>query len=157
MPINVTDDTTADRLITEIEVTDAGNVNRAITEIRVIDSSGTDRIVFPGGGEMMLTATPDSVFAFTSGGDPAVTNTTTITVDGGTAPYTYAWTVQSYSSLVSPTVDNPTSATTSFTQTGIGASDYQYATFRCTVTDTTSSTATIDVTGTFSSIDGPFA
>lgn len=77
----------------------------------------------------------------------ATTNSTTVTPSGGAAPYTYAW---SYLSGVTATVNSATSATTTFSRTVFidnpGQTINRTGVYRCTVTDSTSQTATADVT-----------
>lgn len=75
------------------------------------------------------------------------TNSVTISVSNGAGPFTYSW---SYVSGTAATVNSSSSATTSFTRVA-NATLYddcvaRTATYRCTVTDSTSAQATIDVT-----------
>jgi hypothetical protein len=68
---------------------------------------------------------------------PVFAGYTTCTVNGGTAPYTYAWT---YASGDNMTITAPTSATTGF-QSGVTPGNEKDGTFICTVTDATGKTA----------------
>ena len=63
---------------------------------------------------------------------------------GGTAPYTYAWTIVSHSSVTLPTANTPAAASTTFTQTGLGVGVVEEASWICTVTDADSNTADSD-------------
>jgi len=81
------------------------------------------------------------------------TASTTVTPSGGVSPYTYAWTLLSGDTL---TVNSPSAATTTFSKTGMLPGDSFDATYRCTVTDSTSGTpltATADVPVTIERTD----
>lgn len=69
------------------------------------------------------------------------TNTVTVTPDGGTGPYTYAWTYVSGDTF---TVNSPTSAATSFS-TSLTAGQEKSGVYRCTITDSLLATATVTV------------
>lgn len=69
------------------------------------------------------------------------TDATTVTPSGGTGPYTYAWTQVSGDPF---TCNNPTAATTTFRSTVAKAST-NTSVWRCTVTDSLSATATVDI------------
>ncbi|MDW8258601.1 MAG: phage tail protein [Gammaproteobacteria bacterium] len=77
-------------------------------------------------------------------------NATTVTPVNGTSPYTYSWSPVSGDTAI--TTNSPTSATTTFTRTGLAVDETVQAVRRCTVTDSTSATATVDVTVTFTRI-----
>lgn len=83
----------------------------------------------------------------------ATTTSVTVTPVGGTAPYTYAW---SYVSGTTATVTSPTAASTTFSRSAsssTGAGSSYNGVYRCTVTDSLSNTATVDVTVTTTHID----
>lgn len=140
------------RTITALLIRDGGNVQRTITELWIRDRDNVPRLVFNPSGSATLTAeaAPTFISAISSGTGTATTDATTVTPSGGTAPYTYAWTEVSHSSVsAAPTIDSPTAATTTFTQTSLGYGESEIATFRCTVTDSLSATTTVDVNATF--------
>lgn len=140
------------RTITQLRARDAGNTLRTITRIRTRDASNTLRTVYDPAGASSLTATPDHSTRFGScfGTGTSTTNSVTVTASGGTAPYSYAWTrVTSDHPTNDPTANSPAAATTTFTQTNIGVAEGYTATFRCTVTDANTNTATCDVDCTF--------
>lgn len=147
--ILVRDGTNTQRTITAIQVRDGTNTARDISEMWVRDSNNVPRRVF-GGSPLSASASPADVSGFSIGTGIVDTGSTTVTPTGGTAPYTYAWTIISYTAGAPPTIANPTAATTDFTQTGVGDTDY--AVFRCTVTDDASATFAVDVNATFLNI-----
>jgi hypothetical protein len=81
---------------------------------------------------------------------PVISEGATATPTGGLGPYTYSWTriTGTLGSATSPTLASTNFA--AFTSDGESGS----STFRCTVTDSRSSTATADITVFFSDIDG---
>lgn len=98
-----------------------------------------------GGGGLSATISSSSVDgASNDGADECPTHTSdsvTVTVTGGTGPYTYSWARLSGSAAIY--ADSSTSASTTFsasicfgTRSGV---------WRCTVTDSLSATATVDV------------
>jgi len=95
--------------------------------------------------------TPMSVSAGNVSGstNSAVSNDTigssSATVTGGLAPFTYAWT---YISGDSFGISSPSTQGTSFTRPGRPPAGLYTGTYRCTVTDATSATAFKDITVT---------
>jgi hypothetical protein len=86
---------------------------------------------------MLATASPTSLYE--AGDTGTITsNSTTVTPNGGTSPYTYSWSKVSGDTL---TVTSPTAATTTFSTSGLGEGNFVAATYRCTVTDSTTPTA----------------
>jgi hypothetical protein len=81
-------------------------------------------------------ASPSSLYTST-GTSSATTSSTTVTPTGGVAPYTYSWALYEGDTL---TVTSPTSASTTFSLTGISEGETYYSTYRCTATDSTSGT-----------------
>jgi hypothetical protein len=134
------------REITELTIRDATNMPRDITELWIRDTNNVPRLVFnPGGGATLrVTVTPGIVSGSTVGTGTVTTNAATAVGAGGTAPYTYAWTLLSHSAVTPPTADTPSADDTTFTQTGIMPSTAEDATWKCTVTDDNGNTADSD-------------
>lgn len=86
---------------------------------------------------------------FAACGDPGTTNTVTVTPVGGVAPFTFAWARVGAAASSGPYIANtPTSATTNFSDPNNSvcqADAIRSETWRCTVTDSNSQTATVDV------------
>jgi hypothetical protein len=73
-----------------------------------------------------------------------------VAASGGTTPYTYAWSLIAHSHpTTNPTINSPSSATTTFSQANIGEDETYTATFRCTVNDSAAHSTTVDVTARF--------
>ena len=83
-------------------------------------------------------------------GNPGTTTTVTVTPDGGTPPYTYAWAREGVAADSGPyQATSPAGAVTAFNDvdSSVCAADTNKTeTWRCTVTDDNSQTATTDVT-----------
>ncbi|MES2904003.1 MAG: hypothetical protein V4696_07445 [Pseudomonadota bacterium] len=75
---------------------------------------------------------------------PVTTNVVSVTVAGGSAPYTYAW-ARDDAGAPSWTINNPTDDSSSFTVT-VAASGIETAEFECTVTDADGATVTTNLT-----------
>ncbi|MEI6226853.1 MAG: hypothetical protein WCS72_19100 [Deltaproteobacteria bacterium] len=115
-----------------------------------VPSSGTIKILdFLGSAKAAaFTASASPTGVYGSGVGPITANTGNVTVSpsGGSSPFTYAWTY--VSGDVDISVASATSATTHFHR-DISAFDVPQvwsAVWRCTVTDASSRTATVDVT-----------
>lgn len=137
------------RTITKGTVRVAG-INRPLKTIKVQD-----------GGSLRLVATFADPLSVTAGGGLATgasssltTNSVTATPSGGFAPYTYAWTLITNGGRNASTAGSPTSATTTFTKTGLINGDSIDDTWRVTVTDSIGQTATADTTASFIYISG---
>jgi hypothetical protein len=152
----IRDGTNTARTLTALVIRDGGNVSRTITELWVRDLNGVPRLVFNPSGSATLAVTTDndSVHGRSHGTGTATTSIVTATPTGGTAPYTYAWSLLSTDGTPDPDADNPTSAATSFTQTGMNPDDYIASTWRVTVMDANGVTATADVSATFNDYTG---
>ncbi len=85
-------------------------------------------------GTIMFSASVSPAIASATrvGPGAVTTNSVTVTVAGGTGPFTYAWALVSGDTF---TPNSPTSATTNFS-TSLTAGQEKSGVYRCTVTDT---------------------
>jgi hypothetical protein len=93
-------------------------------------------------GTLDSSASPSSITLV----DPAVDITTVsigVTPTGGTAPYTYAWTWQSGGTGI--TINTATAVATTLTASVMALAQVRTGTLRCTVTDASLATDTVDV------------
>jgi hypothetical protein len=78
-----------------------------------------------------------------TGAASGTSSSVTVTATAGTGPYTYAWTFASGGSGI--TIDSPTSASTTFSATGLTSGTTRSGVARCTVTDSAAASVTADV------------
>lgn len=114
-----------------------GATLRPLRTIQILDGA-TLRTVASFVPPLSAMVSPSQAFGF--GTDGMVTSeAATVTPTGGGAPYTYAW----VRNTGAATINSPTSATTTFTETGLAASEARNSTFTCTVTDASGQTAVV--------------
>lgn len=122
-----------------------GSAWQDVTTVNRWDGSAWIDCAWSGGGGLSATANKSSVSAASNdGAEECPTHTSelvTVTAVGGTGPYTYAWTRLSGSAAVF--ADSSTDASTTFSASICFGS--RSAVFRCTVTDSLSATAAVDV------------
>lgn len=133
--------------ITAVQVKD-GSSMRSIVRMKVMDGA-TLRTVATFVQPLTASA-PAGEFTRSFDSETMTSDPVTCTPSGGLAPYTYLWTV--VSGTVS--ITTPTAASTTFSKTVTTPSVQEFATVRCTVTDSAGSTATDDVALTFIYNDG---
>jgi len=125
-----------------------GGVWKDVAEIWT-NVAGTWKLAWSSFTASASDTTPSGSASGPSSSGLVTSNSTTVTPSGGTAPYTYAWTLLGGAATSGPF--NPsasTSATTVWSET-IGDLDPDITeVWRCTVTDDDSNTATVDVTVT---------
>lgn len=132
-----------------------GETRTAIFRCTVTDGAAAtatvDVTVAINAATMAVSLSPTYLNKFTTSSS-ATTATTTATVSGGVAPFTYAWAKVSGDAI---TATAPTSDTTAFTTSGLATSESRSAIYRLTVTDSTSGTpltATVDITTTITNV-----
>lgn len=143
---------------------DAGGVLRTISKLGVWDGSrlvplkslkvmdgATLRTVATFAPALTLSASPSSASGIAASNTPinVTTNSVTAVPTGGTGPFTYAWTVVSFTAGASPVITSSTNAATTFRQNTMTPDTTASAVFRCTVTDAFGLTATVDVPADF--------
>jgi hypothetical protein len=111
-------------------------------------TGGAWRQYYVGVDPFTITFEPSSLFA-SSFSNRTVTGSVSTIVSGGLAPFTYSWTVVSFTAPVSPLVASPTLAATNLTQTGVQPDSFEDAVFRVSVTDTVGQTGTADLPASF--------
>lgn len=125
-----TDGTTVRTLkqLTQVDVD--GTTIRNLKELWQNDSAGTPQLIYK---SFTALATPATVNGYVNSFTPkfAITDPATANVTGGTAPFTYAWTIVG----TGFTALSPTSATTTFKSTPLGPGDEVFAAAYVTVTD----------------------
>lgn len=147
--IQVRDEANVVRTISAVQVRDAGNVVRDISEIWVRDTNNVPRLVFTTANPLTAVAIPDEVSGVTVGTGTAVSDATTATPSGGFPPYTYVWSLVSYTGSVPPSASAPNSATTQFIQTSIPKFATRSSVWNCAVTDSMGQTTSCTCNATF--------
>lgn len=131
------------RVIRRISLRDRSNQPVTIQRVRVRDAGGTLRTVF---AAISATIAPNPVEGLitvaVSGNIP--TSSATVTVVGGLAPYTYAWTLKG-TSAYAWTIGTPTAATTIFTAAAVPEGQLAQAVFTVAVTDAGGAVVNADV------------
>lgn len=102
-------------------------------------------------GGFRATASPSYVTGSIVDNPVVTSDPTTASPVNGTSPFTYAWTRISGDTGIN--ADSASSATTTFTRSGCVYDVVYAAVFRCTITDNTSATATVDVGVSLINID----
>lgn len=125
-----------------ISVRDAANALQSVERGSVRDDGNVSRVFF---SSMAASVDPDSVRGYgnDSGTVTVTTPSASVTVAGGVAPFTYAWTRTDGGSQPW-TITAPTAATTAFSS-DLDANQSEAASFICTVTDATGATAATGV------------
>jgi hypothetical protein len=149
MQTQILDGAGVDRTLAALHIIDGGGVDRVIQRLSVIGPDGQDRLIYSTAPALSVSVSPAIVVGSGFGTGIITTDVCIATPVGGTGPYTYAWTLISYTGAPPPTALSPASATSRFRQTGVGPGQDESAVFRVTVTDSTLATAVADVTAIF--------
>lgn len=124
--------------------------DKAIASVRITHPTLGDKQIWDGTvlPSLTITASPTYVqgAAATNMTVPVSTNSTTVSVTGGTAPYSYSWASPDDPSNASAV--SPTAAATNFVRTSVGPDTSYDFTMQCTVTDARGATGTVDVSAT---------
>ena len=131
------------RTITRIRMRDSGGTLRTISRVRMRDSGGTLRTVF-----QAFAAVLPALVTGSSGTTPSediTTSSALVALSGGTAAYTYAWTLVESDGVIVWTISTATAASTSFVANDVPGSYVAEATFMITVTDANGLVATATV------------
>lgn len=122
------------------------NGDQVVSQMVLRTETGDVPIYTAGGGAgLVVEANPIVVTgAAGSSGTPNVpTNTVTVTVSGGTAPYSYLWT--EIPGDFDWSIGSPNAASTRFTALDVAAGDQYFTSFECTVTDARGRTGSVIV------------
>ncbi len=156
MTVAVRDASNSSRPIPEVIARDAGNTPRTIQEIRVRETNNVSRIVYSVADPLSVDVSPIYAIGDASGSETGTTSAVTATAAGGYPPYTYAWSVISYSAAVSPIINSPTSNVTTITQTGVPLNDGAVAELKVVVTDAQSQQAEISFSASWTNFSGGY-
>lgn len=136
MTLHFKDADNVDHVLNAVYWMDADEVDHEISQIKI----GSHTIYITGAaGSITVDVEPAGVGADANKTGYATTDPVTATPTGGTAPYAYLWTTEDTLDGV-PTINSPTSATTTFSIFGLSDGAFCSATARCTVTDANSFT-----------------
>jgi hypothetical protein len=152
--ITIRDAAATPRTLSAILMRDDANDQQALVSGYDRSVANVSELVFNPDGSLSLAVTiaPNTVAGFSSGTGTATSDEAVATATGGTAPYTYAWTLVA---SPNPCIANfPALGTTDFTMTGMGTGDSYIASWLVTVTDANSNTATASIDAIFSDIGG---
>ena len=135
--------------IKSIRVNDGVSTRRVVKiKVRTALGAGGLNQVYIGVLPITLSFSPPDIDATGTNG-PTVTATAIAIVAGGLAPFTYAWSVVSFSAAATPTITGTAIANPTFTQTGVPLFGSQSAVFRVVINDNTGQTATADLAAIF--------
>lgn len=96
----------------------------------------------------LVSTNPPNVYSSGAGGGTQTTSAMTAAISGGTAPYTYSWSIVSGDSI---TITSPTAGSTTFSGS-VPFGGTLFAVVRVTVTDANGATSQADGTATLMDI-----
>ncbi len=135
--------------IKSIRVNDGVSTRRAVKiKVRTGVAPGAINQVYLGILPIVIGFSPNPIDE-TSFSGSTVSATATALITEGLAPFTYTWSVFSFTGPTSPTISNTAIANPTFTQTGVPLFGSRTAVFRVVVNDAAGQTATADLSATF--------
>ncbi len=149
--LTIRDGTNTPRVISKLIIRDGTNTPREISALYVRDTNNVSRLVYNPSGSLTLSISINqmTVSGLSAGTGTATTDAATSVTTGGASPFTYAWTVESYTAGVAPTANSPTSSSSTFTQTSMDPGAIYNSIWRLTVTDDNGATASDTVGANF--------
>lgn len=135
--------------IKSIRVNDGVSARRvAKIKIRTGAAPGAISQVYLGVLPIAISFSPSLIEAV-SYSSSTVSASATANISNGLAPFTYSWSVLSFTAGTPPTISNTAIANPTFTQTGVPLFVTRSAVFRVVVNDAAGQTATADLSATF--------
>lgn len=95
-----------------------------------------------GGGTITLSLSTASIRGIATNSATITSTGVTVTPSGGSAPYSYLWSIVTQDGLATYTINSPTTATTAVTGSGLPSDTTVSCTIHCVVTDSLGTTAT---------------
>lgn len=125
-------------------------VLRTLKTVKVMDG-GSLRLVATLVPDLTASAIPllTTGTAFSNSAVTITSSASQASPNGGSGPYSYAWSFVSSTGGSSPTILSPSVASTTFQLSGVSNGQTFDCVFRCTITDAFGTTATVDVTASF--------
>ena len=105
------------------------------------------------GVEAMGVAPASVYYDFSAFESSTVSGSIGVSITGGLAPFTYSWSVVSFSGSSPPSISSSTAASTNVTQTGLGINEMVTATFQCVVNDSTGQTDSVQFEAYFTNFN----
>lgn len=131
MVISLKDSAGTLRTVGRVRVVDSNGVLRNISRIRVMDDTGTLRTVFT---SLSVSSNTANIY-ITGTRNTLISGTVSLTVSGGTTPYTYSWASTIDSGAGSISFTNASGASTQVRASGLANGDSLVGSVTCTVTD----------------------
>jgi hypothetical protein len=130
--------------------TDSGTLLCTVTDAYGQHATETCAVSVARASLPSASASPTSL-SVTSSSTPLTTGAVTVTASGGVSPYRYAWTFTwiSHTDGATESINSPSSATTTFTASGMSAGNTDTGTGKCTVTDSLGQQTTVNVPVSF--------
>lgn len=130
--------------------TDSGTLLCTVTDAYGQPATATCAVSVARASLPSASASPTSL-SVSSSSTPITTGAVTVTASGGVSPYRYAWTFTwtSHTDGAAESINSPSSATTTFTASGMSAGNTDTGTGKCTVTDSLGQQTAVNVPVSF--------